>query len=126
MPLGNGTMIFRSLKGLEDILRHSPTHWLMFDEKWAFDAAQGVIQDSLHHATILYQIYAKLGKTYSGRITVPMLWDKKKSTIVLNESSEIIRMLHTAFIILAQRNPTIIQKQSVKRLMRSTDVSTRS
>ena len=118
-------MIFRSLKGLEDILRHSPTHWLMFDEEWAFDAAESVIQDPLHHATTLYQIYAKVGKTYSGRITVPMLWDKKKNTIVSNESSEIIRMLNTALIILAERRPTIIQKQSVKRLMRSTHVSTR-
>ena len=96
-PWAHRTMIFRSLKGLEDMISHSVVHWLMLDEGWTFDAAEGVIPDTLHHAKRLYQIYTKADKTYSGRATVPILWDKKQSTIVSNESSEIIRMLNTAF-----------------------------
>ena len=96
-PWAHRTMIFRSLKGLEDMISHSVVHWLMLDEGWTFDAAEGVIPDPLHHATRLYQIYTRADKTYSGRVTVPILWDKKQSTIVSNESSEIIRMLNTAF-----------------------------
>ena len=96
-PWAHRTMIFRSLKGLEDMISHSVVHWLMLDEGWTFDAAEDVIPDTLHHAKRLYQIYTKADKTYSGRATVPILWDKKQSTIVSNESSEIIRMLNTAF-----------------------------
>ncbi len=96
-PWAHRTMIFRSLKGLEDMISHSVVHWLMLDEGWTFDAAEGVIPDPLHNAKRLYQIYTNADKTYSGRVTVPILWDKKQSTIVSNESSEIIRMLNTAF-----------------------------
>ena len=96
-PWAHRTMIFRSLKGLEDMISHSVVHWLMRDEGWTFDAAEGVIADPLNNATRLYQIYTRADKTYSGRVTVPILWDKKQGTIVSNESSEIIRMLNTAF-----------------------------
>ena len=96
-PWAHRTMIFRSLKGLEDMISHSVVHWLMRDEGWTFDAADGVIADPLNNATRLYQIYTRADKTYSGRVTVPILWDKKQGTIVSNESSEIIRMLNTAF-----------------------------
>ena len=96
-PWAHRTMIFRSLKGLEDMISHSVVHWLMRDEGWTFDAAEGVIADPLNNATRLYQIYTRADKTYSGRVTVPILWDKKQDTIVSNESSEIIRMLNTAF-----------------------------
>ena len=96
-PWAHRTMIFRALKGLEEIISHSVVHWLMLDEGWTFNAAEGVIPDTLHNATRLHQLYTKADSTYSGRVTVPVLWDKKQNTIVSNESSEIIRMFNTAF-----------------------------
>ena len=96
-PWAHRTMIFRSLKGLEDIISHSVVHWLMLKEGWTFDAGEGVIPDLLNHATKLHQIYTKADAAYSGRVTVPVLWDKKQNTIVSNESSEIIRMFNSAF-----------------------------
>ena len=96
-PWANRTMIFRSLKGLEDSISISVVHWLMAENGWTFEPAEGVVLDPINHANYLYEVYKAAEPTYSGRVTVPILWDKKTNTIVSNESSEIIRMLNSAF-----------------------------
>jgi putative glutathione S-transferase len=69
----------------------------MSDEGWTFEPGDGVIEDSVNHKTRLHEIYTIADPEYTGRVTVPILWDKKRNTIVSNESAEIIRMLNNAF-----------------------------
>ncbi len=96
-PWAHRTMIFRILKGLEEMISYSVVHWLMLEEGWTFETGEGVIADPLHNATRLHQSYTTADPLYSGRVTVPVLWDKKQNTIVSNESAEIIRMFNSAF-----------------------------
>jgi glutathionyl-hydroquinone reductase len=96
-PWAHRTAIFRELKGLQGMIGLSVTHWLMLENGWTFDAAPGVIPDSINGARYLYELYAKSEAGYSGRVTVPVLWDRKTSRIVNNESADIIRMLNSAF-----------------------------
>ena len=96
-PWAHRTLIFRALKGLEDIIPVSTVHWYMADKGWTFQSGDGVVQDTVNSADYMYQIYTAAMPDYSGRVTVPVLWDKKTSTIVSNESPEIIRMFNTAF-----------------------------
>ncbi len=96
-PWANRTLIFRVLKGLEQHISVSVVHWHMAEKGWTFKPAEGVIPDTIGHADYMYEVYTKADPGYSGRVTVPVLWDKKTSTIVSNESSEIIRMLNSAF-----------------------------
>jgi len=72
-------------------------HWYMADQGWTFVADDGVVADPIHHANYLHQVYTAAVPDYSGRVTIPVLWDKERATIVSNESSEIIRMLNSAF-----------------------------
>lgn len=97
-PWAHRTLIYRSLKGLEDAIGVSVVHWLMRENGWTFQPDEdGVVGDDLFGSKYLYEIYLKAAPGYSGRVTVPVLWDKKTETIVSNESSEIIRMFNTAF-----------------------------
>lgn len=96
-PWAHRTLIFRALKGLQDMIPISVVHWLMRDRGWTFANGEGVIPDPLHQADYLYQIYTKAQVDYTGRVTVPVLWDQQTQTIVSNESSEIIRMFNRAF-----------------------------
>lgn len=96
-PWAHRTLIFRKLKGLEDLISVSVVHWLMRDRGWTFEPGEGVIPDPLFNAQVLHEIYTKAESTYTGRVTVPVLWDKHTQTIVNNESSEIIRMFNRAF-----------------------------
>ncbi len=96
-PWAHRTAIFRELKGLQDMIGLSVTHWLMLENGWTFEAAPGVIPDTVNNARYLYELYAKSEPGYSGRVTVPVLWDKKTARIVNNESADIIRMLNSAF-----------------------------
>jgi glutathionyl-hydroquinone reductase len=96
-PWAHRTLIFRALKGLESAISLSVVNWLMGDEGWTFEPAPGVIPDSVSGAKRLYQIYLRANPTYTGRVTVPVLWDKQTGEIVSNESSEIIRMFNSAF-----------------------------
>lgn len=96
-PWANRTMIFRSLKGLEDMISVSIVNWYMAEHGWTFDPAEGVVPDPVNHAEFLHQVYTAADPAYSGRVTVPVLWDKQTRTIVSNESSEIIRMFNSAF-----------------------------
>ncbi len=97
-PWAHRTLIFRSLKGLEDIVDVSFVHWFMGDKGWTFaEDEDAVVGDHLFCSQYAYQIYTKADPSYSGRVTVPILWDKQEQTIVSNESSEIIRMFNSAF-----------------------------
>ena len=95
-PWAHRTLIFRALKGLETAISLSVTHWLMGEEGWTFDDGPGVVPDPVG-ARRLYEVYLRSDAAFTGRVTVPVLWDKKRGTIVSNESSEIIRMFNSAF-----------------------------
>ena len=96
-PWAHRALIFRSLKGLKDMISLSVVNWLMKDDGWTFKPGDGVIVDQVNQAEYFHQIYTAADRNYSGRVTVPVLWDKKTNTIVSNESSEIIRMFNQAF-----------------------------
>jgi putative glutathione S-transferase len=96
-PWASRALIFRSLKGLEDMVGLSVTHWLMADQGWSFAPAEGVIPDTVNGVEFLHELYTRADPHYSGRVTVPVLWDKQRGAIVSNESSEIIRMFNSAF-----------------------------
>lgn len=96
-PWAHRTTIFRALKGLEDMIGLSVTHWVMLENGWTFDPAPGVIPDDINNARYLYELYARSEPGYTGRVTVPVLWDKQTARIVSNESADIIRMLNSAF-----------------------------
>lgn len=96
-PWAHRTLIVRTLKGLEDLIPVSVVHWLMGEAGWTFAPGPGVVADSVNNAEVLHQVYTAARPDYSGRVTVPVLWDRQRRTIVNNESSEIIRMLTGAF-----------------------------
>lgn len=98
-PWAHRTLIFRKLKGLENLIGLSIVHPLMLDKGWEFrpqDDADAT-PDHLFGADALWQVYTRAKNDYSGRVTVPVLWDKDRNTIVSNESAEIIRMFNSAF-----------------------------
>ena len=96
-PWAHRTTIYRKLKGLEDMISLSVVHPFMGDKGWTFAEGAGVFADPIVNASYLYEVYVAAKPNYTGRVTVPILWDKKTNTIVSNESSEIIRMLNSAF-----------------------------
>ena len=96
-PWASRTLMIRALKGLEDMISISVVHPLMLEHGWTFEEGEGVIGDPIFQARYLHEIYTAVKPDYTGRVTVPVLFDKKTKTIVNNESSEIIRMLNTAF-----------------------------
>ena len=97
-PWAHRTLIFRALKGLEDLISVSVVHPDMLSDGWTFDTDfDGATADTLYGLPFLRDIYIKAKPDVSGRVTVPILWDKAQETIVSNESSEIIRMFNTAF-----------------------------
>ena len=96
-PWAHRTLIFRALKGLETSISVSVVHWFMGKHGWTFDEGPGVIPDPVGGAQRLYEVYIRSNPNYTGRVTVPVLWDKQRNVIVSNESSEIIRMLNSAF-----------------------------
>ena len=96
-PWAHRTTIYRKLKGLEDMISLSIVHPFMGDKGWTFAEGAGVIADPIVKADYLYEVYIAAKPDYTGRVTVPVLWDKETNTIVSNESSEIIRMFNSAF-----------------------------
>lgn len=96
-PWTHRTLIFRALKGLAGIIPISVTHWRMGTEGWTFDEGPGVIPDPIHGARCVHEIYTAASPRYTGRVTVPILWDKRTATIVSNESADIVRMMNSAF-----------------------------
>ncbi len=96
-PWAHRTLIFRSLKGLAGIIPHSVVHWYLGVDGWTFEDGPGVVPDPIQGARYLYEVYKAASAVYTGRVTVPVLWDKQTGTIVSNESAEIIRMMNSAF-----------------------------
>ncbi|WP_434710789.1 glutathione S-transferase family protein [Rhizobium sp. YTUHZ045] len=96
-PWAHRTLIFRKLKKLEDLISVSVVDPLMLENGWEFKVGDGATGDHLFGVGTLWQIYVKADPHYSGRVTVPVLWDKQTGTIVSNESAEIIRMFNSAF-----------------------------
>ncbi|MEG0963764.1 MAG: glutathione S-transferase family protein [Pseudomonas sp.] len=96
-PWAHRTLIFRKLKGLESLIDVSVVSWLMGENGWTFDQSQGSTGDKVDHLDFLHQRYTRDDPHYSGRVTVPVLWDKQEQRIVNNESAEIIRIFNHAF-----------------------------
>jgi putative glutathione S-transferase len=96
-PWAHRTLIFRRLKGLEDLIGVSVVHWHMGEDGWSFARGPGATGDELHGLPFLRDLYLRAKPDYTGRVTVPVLWDRERETIVNNESAEIIRMLDRAF-----------------------------
>ncbi|WP_417462641.1 glutathione S-transferase family protein [Kordiimonas sp.] len=96
-PWAHRTLTMRALKGLEDMISVSVVGMSMLEDGWTFDKDDGSTGDPLFGARFLRDIYTRAKADYTGRVTVPVLWDKKTGTIVSNESADIIRMLNSAF-----------------------------
>ncbi len=96
-PWAHRTLILRKLKGLESLIDVSVVSWLMLENGWTFDKAYGSSGDALDNHAFMHQRYTADAADYTGRVTVPVLWDKQLQRIVSNESSEIIRMFNSAF-----------------------------
>ncbi|WP_223453991.1 MULTISPECIES: glutathione S-transferase family protein [unclassified Pseudomonas] len=96
-PWAHRTLILRKLKGLEKLIDVSVVSWLMLENGWTFDQSLGSTGDRLDHFDFMHQRYTADTADYTGRVTVPVLWDKQQNRIVNNESSEIIRMFNGAF-----------------------------
>ena len=96
-PWAHRTIIFRQLKGLVKHISVSVVHPLMLENGWTFAVDNFATGDQINGAEFLYQIYQKVNPDMTGRVTVPVLWDKQTQKIISNESSEIIRMFNMAF-----------------------------
>ena len=97
-PWAHRTLIFREIKGLSDLITVSVVHPDMLSDGWTFDTGfPGATGDTLYNLPFARDIYLKADPQISGRVTVPILWDKTRETVVSNESSEIIRMFNSAF-----------------------------
>ena len=96
-PWAHRTLIMRRLKGLEDAIGVSVVHWHIGDHGWTFEEGRGATGDRLYGLDYLYEVYTKAKPHYTGRVSVPVLWDRERQTVVNNESAEIIRMLNSAF-----------------------------
>jgi len=104
-PWAHRTLIMRRLKGLEDAIGVSVVHWHLGQHGWEFREGPGATGDRLHGCRYLHEIYTRAKPDYSGRASVPVLWDRERETIVNNESAEIIRMLNAAFDEVGARGP---------------------
>jgi putative glutathione S-transferase len=96
-PWAHRTLIMRRLKGLENIISLSVVHWRMRERGWTFAPGPCVSGDPVTGAQVLSQVYLAADPKYTGRVTVPVLWDRVRHTIVSNESAEILRMFNSAF-----------------------------
>ncbi|NEQ51143.1 MAG: glutathione S-transferase family protein [Leptolyngbya sp. SIO3F4] len=96
-PWAHRTVLLRSQKGLQNTISLSIVDPVISDQGWKFSERSGCIPDSLYQSDYLWQLYTKADRTYTGRVTVPVLWDKKTHTIVNNESRHIIQMLNSEF-----------------------------
>ncbi|NVJ60192.1 MAG: glutathione S-transferase family protein [Gammaproteobacteria bacterium] len=96
-PWAHRTLIFRKIKGLEGAISLSVVNPYMRENGWTFEPEDGVIADPIHNAKYMHEIYTSAKNDYTGRVTVPVLWDKETNRLVNNESADIIRMLNSAF-----------------------------
>lgn len=120
-PWAHRTLIMRKLKGLEQAIGLSIVDPILSDRGWIFSNNPGTIPDSINHAQYLQEIYLKAKSDYTGRVTVPVLWDKQNQSIVNNESREIIRMFDTQFGAIAQSNLDLYPEELHEQIDRMID-----
>lgn len=120
-PWAHRTLMMRSLKGLTDAIGVSIVDPILSDKGWMFSDAPGAIPDSVNHTQYLQEIYLKADPKYTGRITVPVLWDKQKQTIVNNESREIIRMFDVEFAELATKKVDLYPRELQQKVDETID-----
>lgn len=120
-PWAHRTLIVRKLKGLEDVISLSVVHPFMGDEGWTFSDFANTIPDSINHAKYLREVYAHADSSYTGRVTVPILWDKQTNTIVNNESREIIEMFDREFAALATKKISLYPEQLKDQINQTID-----
>lgn len=96
-PWASRTLMARSLKGLTDLIPVTVVNPTLTDEGWQFGGYPGADEDPLFQSRYMHQIYTRADPHYSGRATVPVLWDMRQNVMVSNESADILRMLDTAF-----------------------------
>lgn len=118
-PWASRTLIARKLKGLEDVVSLSVVEPWLLDEGWHFGDYPGANRDPLNNAEWVHQLYTQADSTFTGRATVPVLWDKKTRTIVNNESADIVRIFNSGFGELARNDidlyPALLQNE-IERL----------
>jgi putative glutathione S-transferase len=120
-PWAHRTLIMRSLKGLTDAISISAVDPLMGENGWQFSNFRGTIPDTVNNTQYLREVYAIADSNYTGRVTVPILWDKKTSSIVNNESREIIRMFDTQFVDIAQNKIDLYPEGLQEKIDRAID-----
>lgn len=120
-PWAHRTAIMRKLKGLEDVIGLSVVGAVIDQNSWEFSDELGAIPDTANGKRYLWEVYLKADSNYSGRVTVPVLWDKEKNTIVINESREIIRMLDTEFNALAKADANFYPQDLQEKIDRTID-----
>ena len=96
-PWASRTLIARRLKGLEDVITVSVVEPALTDQGWRFGDYPGADRDTLNGATYMHELYTRADPHFTGRATVPVLWDRKTGTIVSNESADIVRMMNSGF-----------------------------
>jgi len=106
-PWASRTLMARQLKGLTHLISVTVVNPRLSDNGWQFGGYPSTGEDSLNGARYLHELYSQADPTYTGRATVPVLWDKKTRTIVSNESADILRMLNTAFEAFGQQGPNL-------------------
>jgi glutathionyl-hydroquinone reductase len=106
-PWASRALIARRIKGLEALIPVTVVNPVLTDEGWAFGGYPGADADPLHNATHMHQLYTRADDDFTGRATVPVLWDMKTDTIVSNESADIVRMFDTAFEALVPGKPSL-------------------
>lgn len=113
-PWAHRTLIARALLGLEDAISISVSHPLMLEHGWVFREGEAEIPDPVHGVDYLWQVYVKAAPRFTGRVTVPVLWDRRAGTIVNNESREILRMLATDFRRLGKRSELDLSPEDLR------------
>lgn len=106
-PWASRALMARALKGLEDIISVTVVNPKLGDQGWQFGGYSKSEADPFNNATFMHEIYSKIDPEFTGRATVPVLWDKKNQTIVNNESADIVRMLNSAFTDLIDKGPDL-------------------
>ena len=120
-PWAHRTLIVRELKGLSDAISISAVDPYMGDNGWKFSDFPGAIPDTVNHTDYLREVYALADSNYTGRVTVPILWDKQTATIVNNESREIIRMFDTEFGDIAKNKIDLYPQQLQAKIDKAID-----
>jgi putative glutathione S-transferase len=124
-PWAHRTLIFRELKGLAPLIGVSITHWLMRENGITFAPGDGVAGDPIHNARFLYEVYRAAAPDYTGRVTVPVLWDRQNETIVSNESQRSSACSTPPSMASARRPAISIRRGCAAKSIRSTRGSIR-